>query len=117
MPNEDVTAQVVNQQLKEFRSEYTELRSDLKDVLKEVAGAVNKLVALESTQTAMIQAYGRLEKQIEKTENKFEDLEKRIDVLEKEQPETKRVVGYAYKALWLAAAAAIGFIAKAVGLM
>ena len=37
--------------------------------------------------------------------------------LEKEQPETKRIVGLAYKALWMAAAAAISFIAKAVGLI
>ena len=36
---------------------------------------------------------------------------------EKEQPETKRIVGLAYKAMWMAAAAAVSFIAKTVGLI
>ena len=40
-----------------------------------------------------------------------------VDALEKEQPETKRIVGLAYKAIWMAAVAAVSFIAKTVGLI
>ena len=43
--------------------------------------------------------------------------EKRLDALEKEQPETTRIVGLAYKAMWMAAVAAVSFIAKTVGLI
>ena len=42
---------------------------------------------------------------------------KQVDALEKKQPETERIVGLAYKALWMAAVAAVSFIAKTVGLI
>ena len=72
--------------------------------------AIQTLVRLEEKQLA-------LNSTAEETKKNFKELEARVDALEKEQPETKRIVGLAYKALWTAAAAAISFIAKAVGLI
>lgn len=116
MNEENLTVRLVDRQLKEFREDFTELRGDLKDILKEVAFAVNKLVALESTQAAMTQAYTRLERQLEKTENKFEDLEKRVDSLEKEAPMQKQTSTWVVKALWGVAAAGAVAVGKFLGI-
>ena len=109
-PQHDATIQVVAERINSLHEDVTELRDTMKESVREMSRAIQTLVRLEEKQLA-------LNSTAEETKKNFKELEARLDALEKEQPETKRIVGLAYKALWMAAVAAISFIAKAVGLI
>ena len=83
---------------------------ELLESYKEMSEAIKSLIRLEEKQMNLYSHYEEIKK--EQTLQ-----EKRLDALEKEQPETKRIVGLAYKAMWMAAVAAVSFIAKTVGLI
>lgn len=90
--------------------------TDLKDSMKVMASAINRLVAVETKQDAMYQSYDRIVSQLEKETVKREALETRIDNLEKEQPDMGRLKDWFYKGV-LAVLAVVGiFILKFVGL-
>ena len=86
------------------------MRCAMKESVKEMSQAIQTLIRLEEKQLA-------LNSTAEETKKNFKELESRVDALEKEQPETKRIVGLAYKTMWMAAVAVVSFIAKAVGLI
>ncbi len=109
-PQHDATIQVVAERINSLHEDVTELRDTMKESVREMSQAIQTLVRLEEKQLNLNQT-------AEDTKKNFKELEARVDALEKEQPETKRIVGYGYKVMWLAVAAVIGFIAKAVGLM
>lgn len=109
-PQNDTTIHVVAERISSLHEDVTDLRNDMRESYKEMSEAIKSLIRLEEKQMNLYVSYEELKKsQIEQ--------ERRIDAIEKEQPETKRMVGYGYKAMWLAVAAVLGFIAKAVGLM
>lgn len=90
--------------------------SDLKDSMKEMASAINRLVAVETKQDAMNQSYERIASQLEKEIEKREILETRVDNLEKEQPDLNRMKNWFYKGV-LSLITVVGiFILKFVGL-
>ena len=109
-PQHDATIQVVAERINSLHEDVTELRDTMKESVREMSHAIQTLVRLEEKQLA-------LNSTAEETKKNFKELEARVDALEKEQPETKRIVGLAYKSLWMAAVAAVSFIAKAVGLI
>lgn len=109
-PQEHATLQVVAERIRSLHNDVTDLRSDMRDSYKEMSEAIKSLVRLEEKQMTLYVSYEELKK-------KQTEQERRIDAIEKEQPETRRIIGLAYKALWMAAVAAISFIAKAVGLI
>jgi predicted phage gp36 major capsid-like protein len=107
---EDATIQVIAERISSLHGDVTDLRNDMRESYKEMSEAIKSLIRLEEKQMNLYSHY----EEIKKEQN---IQEKRLDALEKSQPETQRIIGIAYKALWLAAAAAVSFVAKAVGLI
>lgn len=109
---EDANLHYVVDRITDLKTDIT----DLKDSMKEMASAINRLVAVETKQDAMNQSYDRIASQLEKEIEKREVLETRVDALEKEQPDLKRLKDWFYKGV-LAILAVVGiFILKFVGL-
>ena len=113
----DVATQHVLDRLSLMHEDIGDMKVSMRDSMKEVASAINKLVALETTQGSIIQTYERMSKQFEKEVEKREKLEERIDTLEKELPMTKQVQSWVTKALWGCAVAVAMFAAKFIGLI
>lgn len=113
----DVATQHVLDRLSLMHEDIGDMKVSMRDSMKEVASAINKLVALETTQGSIIQTYERMSKQLEKEVEKREKLEERIDTLEKELPMTKQVQSWVTKALWGCAVAVAMFAAKFIGLV
>ena len=107
---EDATIQVIAERISSLHEDVTDLRNDMRESYKEMSEAIKGFMRLEDKQMNLYGHYEEIKK--EQTLQ-----EKRLDALEKEQPETTRIVGLAYKAMWMAAAAAVSFIAKTVGLI
>ena len=116
-PQNDATIQVIAERINSMQNDVSDLRDTMRDSMEKMSIAITKLVQMEERQLFMNQSYDRLSNTLDKMNEKCEKIEARVDALEKEQPETKRIVGLAYKALWMAAVAAVSFIAKTVGLI
>ena len=109
-PQNNATIQVVAERINSLHEDITELRDTMKESVREMSQAIQTLVRLEEKQLALNQT-------AEETKKNFKELEARVDALEKDQPETKRIVSWAYKAVWAGVIAVGAFVAKAVGLM
>ena len=109
-PQHDATIQVVAERINSLHEDVTELRDTMKESVREMSQAIQTLVRLEEKQLTLNQT-------AEDTKKNFKELEARVDALEKEQPETKRIVSWGYRAVWAAVVAVAVFAAKAVGLM
>ena len=109
-PQRDATIQVVAERINSLHEDVTELRDTMKESVREMSQAIQTLVRLEEKQLTLNQT-------AEETKKNFKELEARVDALEKEQPETKRIVSWGYRAVWTAVVAVAVFAAKAVGLM
>ncbi len=107
---------IIVDRLSSMHSDIGDLRESLKDSMKDIAIALNKLSLVEERQSNMNLAYERLIKQFEKSEEHKNELEARLDTLEKEAPMQKQVTKWFLTAVWTAAAAAVAYVAKFVGL-
>ena len=113
---DDTSLQYVAERIGFLHTDITDLKDSMKESMKEMAVAVNKLVAVEVKQDAMNQSYERIVQHLERETVKREALENRIDVLEKSQPEMERLKDWFYKGI-LALVAVVGmFVLKFVGL-
>ena len=111
----DTGMQIVAERISLLHGDITELKDSMKESMREMAIAVNKLVAVEIRQEAINQAYVQVTSQLEKEVVKRETLENRVDTLEKDQPMTKQVVSWIMWGVGSIVVAAVTFIAKAVG--
>ena len=109
-PQDNATIQVVAERINSLHEDVTDLRYTMKESVKEMSQAIQTLVRLEERQMNLNQSNEEIKKS-------FVALEARVDALEKEQPETRRVVSWMYKAVWGAVVVVAGFIAKFVGLI
>lgn len=109
-PQNDATIQVVAERISSLHEDVTDLRNDMRESYKEMSEAIKSLIRLEEKQMTLYVSYEELKKS--QTEQ-----ERRIDALEKQQPETQRVIAWAYKAIWGAAVTIAVFVAKSVGFM
>ena len=114
---DDVTVKVIAERIDNLNDHISDLRDSMKESIREMAIAVNKLVAVETRQEAINQAYVQVTSQLEKEIVKRENLENRVDALEKDQPMTKQVVSWIMWGVGSIVVAAVTFIAKAVGFM
>ena len=112
----NITSQLIASRLDSIHEDMSDLRGSLKENLRDLAKAINKLVALETNQTAMTQSYDRLVKQLDKSEAKFDELEERIDKVEKDLSPVKTLSDWAYKGLFAVIAVVAAFVLKFVGL-
>lgn len=109
-PQNDATIQVVAERISSLHEDVTDLRNDMRESYKEMSEAIKSLIRLEEKQMTLYVSYEELKKS-------HVEQERRLDALEKQQPETTRIISMAYKAIWAAVAAVAGFVAKAVGLI
>lgn len=113
---DDATVQVIAERIDNLHNHISDLRDSMKDSMKEMANAVNKLVRIEEGQMHMMQAHERLALQLDKHEDRCRSLEQRLDELEKEQPMTKQVTKWVIGAIGSIVAAAAMFVAKMLGI-
>ena len=96
--------------------------------MEKVADALTKLAVIEERQTAdraaLERAFGAIQKSDErcaeafqKTVEKLEKIESRIDVLESAAPITAQTNQWVSKAMWAAAAAFAMYVAKKIGII
>ena len=109
--------QMVAERIGLLHEDISELKDSMKESMREMAIAVNKLVQVETRQEAINQAYMQVRTQLEKETEKREQLESRVDSIEREQPMTKQVVRWVLYAMGAIVVAAATFVAKAVGFM
>ena len=114
---DDMNIHIVADRISLLHGDITELKDSMKESMREMAIAVNKLVAVEIRQEAINQAYVQVTSQLEKEIVKRENLENRVDALEKDQPMTKQVVSWIMWGVGSIVVAAVTFIAKSVGLV
>ncbi len=112
---DDTAVQVIAERIDNLHDHISDLRDSMKESMKEMANAVNKLVRIEEGQMHMLQAHERLTLQLDKHEDRCRNLEQRLDELEKEQPMTQQVTKWVMRAVWSVAAAAAAFVAKTLG--
>jgi predicted RNase H-like nuclease (RuvC/YqgF family) len=104
----DVAIQVISENVSQLKSDFHDLRSDLKEVVKEFSDSVSKLVVLEEKSVHTNINIERILKIAERSheridvlqkDNKMQidQLESRIDQLEKDQPQIKLVINYVVK--------------------
>lgn len=114
---EDASIQLVAERIGLLHEDMNELKDSMKESMREMASAVNKLVAVETRQEAMNQSYERVSKILERETLKREELESRVDALEREQPIQKQVTKWILTAIWGAVTLVGIFAAKTLGLL
>lgn len=107
---EDTAILLVAEKISNLHEDMTDLKLSMKASMEKITEAVTKLVQVEERQNNMTTNYERVVTQ-------FEKLEERVDALEKEQPMQKNTAKWVLRAVWAAAAAAAGFVARSVGLI
>lgn len=114
--HKDTTIQVIAERISSLHGDVTELRTTMKDSMKEMSAAVTKLVQIEVNQMYMNQSYERLNVSLEKSNLKYETLEKRMDDIEKEQPLTKQIVKWVVVGITALITGIVGYALKTIGI-
>ena len=111
----DTGIQIVAERITLLHEDISELKDSMKESMREMAVAVNKLVQVETRQEAINQAYIQVCNSLEKETEKREKLEERVDAIELEQPMVRQVVKWFLYLIGAVALAAVTFVGKAVG--
>lgn len=124
----DALLQVVAEKVNTLHVDVTDIRGTLKDSMKEMTTAFNKLIQLEEKQTYILQnidrlakvaerAHERLDRQLVDEQGKYEKLETRLDTLEKESPLQKQTSQWVLSAVYALAGMMLMYVAKAIGVL
>lgn len=97
---DDITLQLIADNMTLMHEDVSELRNDMKESLKDISVALQSLVLVEERQAHSKVAMQRLEDRLDKTDA-------RIGAIEKELPETRLVTGWVLKGV-LGALAVLG---------
>ena len=90
---------------------------DLKETLRQIATALTRLALVEERQSQTNEALSRAFKQIDKVDLKLTGIEQRIGALERLQPLQQQTNGWVMTSVWIAAGAAVMFVAKKTGIL
>ena len=90
---------------------------ELKETLRQIASAVTRLALVEERQMQTNEALSRAFKQIDKLDLKLTGIEQRIGSLERMQPMQQQTNGWVMTSVWVAAGAAVMFVAKKTGIL
>jgi predicted nuclease with TOPRIM domain len=123
----DIAIHAISENVTQLKSDFHDMRTDLKDVMKEFSESVAKLVVLEEksihtniNMERILKIAERAHERVDKLQDKLDvdikELEKRVDVLEKDSPLQKQTSNWILSAVWAAAGLAVMFVAKAVGI-
>jgi predicted nuclease with TOPRIM domain len=126
--SDDTTIQVVADRLSSLHNDVSDIRGTLKESMKEMTTAFNKLIQLEEKQIYIAQdiqrigrvaerGHERLDKALVDDQIRYEKLETRLDSLEKDSPLQKQTSAWVLSAVYAAAGMLLMYVAKAVGLL
>ena len=90
---------------------------ELKETLRQIASAVTRLALVEERQMQTNEALSRAFKQIDKLDLKLTGIEQRLGTLERLQPLQQQTNGWVLTSVWIAAGAAVMFVAKKTGIL
>ena len=90
---------------------------ELKETLRAIASAVTRLALVEERQMQTNEALSRAFKQIDKLDLKLTGIEQRLGTLERMQPLQQQTNGWVMTSVWIAAGAAVMFVAKKTGIL
>lgn len=90
---------------------------ELKETLRQIATAVTRLALVEERQMQTNEALSRAFKQIDKLDLKLTGIEQRLGTLERMQPLQQQTNGWVMTSVWIAAGAAVMFVAKKTGIL
>ena len=90
---------------------------ELKETLRQIASAVTRLALVEERQMQTNEALSRAFKQIDKLDMKLTSIEQRLGTLERMQPLQQQTNGWVMTSVWIAAGAAVMFVAKKTGIL
>lgn len=90
---------------------------ELKETLRQIASAVTRLALVEERQMQTNEALSRAFKQIDKLDLKLTGIEQRLGTLERMQPLQQQTNGWVMTSVWIAAGAAVMFVAKKSGIL
>lgn len=90
---------------------------ELKETLRQIASAVTRLALVEERQMQTNEAMSRAFKQIDKLDMKLTGIEQRLGTLERMQPLQQQTNGWVMTSVWIAAGAAVMFVAKKTGIL
>lgn len=90
---------------------------ELKETLRQIATAVTRLALVEERQSQTNEALSRVFKQIDKLDMKLTGIEQRLGTLERMQPLQQQTNGWVMTSVWIAAGAAVMFVAKKTGIL
>ena len=125
---DDAILQVVAEKVSNLHADMSDVKTTLKDSMKGMTEAFNKLIQLEERQANILENVSRVAKSSEKaharidqilidSQAKYEKIEARIDSLEKDAPMQKQASTWVMNAIYAIAAASIGYIAKMLGIL
>ena len=90
---------------------------ELKETLRQIASAVTRLALVEERQMQTNEALSRAFKALDKLDIKLVSVEQRIGSLERMQPQQQQTSGWVMTSVWIAAGAAVVFVANKAGLL
>ena len=90
---------------------------ELKETLRQIASAVTRLALVEERQMQTNEALSRAFKQIDKLDLKLTGIEQRLGTLERLQPLQQQTNWWVMTSVWIAAGAAVMFVAKKAGIV
>lgn len=106
----DLSFQVVIDRLTNLHDDVNDLKESTRDSMKEIASAITKLVLLEERQSNTNDNFTRVVIQLD-------NIQKRVEELEKQEPLQKLTSKYVMSAVWAAATGAVYLLAKFLGLI
>ena len=108
--NNDVNIQVVIDRLTNLHEDVNDLKESTRDSMKEIASAITKLVLLEERQSHANDNFSRVV-------NQLDNIQRRVEELEKQEPIQKLTSKWMLTAVWGAATGAVYLAAKFMGIL
>ena len=114
---DDSTVSVIAERIDNLHGHISDLRISMKESMTEMTDAVKKLVKIEEGQVHMMQAHIRLVELQDKQVQRCDELEKRLDDLERDVPMNRQIRNWVISAVTGIVALVGMFAAKFMGLM
>lgn len=114
--NDDTTVQVIAERVNSIQDDVTELKVSLKDSMREISAALNKLVQIEAQNSLRDKNHDNVEKEIKEHKQEISKLENRLDAVEKEQVSFRIVKRVVFGAVGLVLTAVLALVGKVIGI-
>lgn len=114
---DDVTLQVIADNMFVMHEDVSGLRESVQESLKDISIALQSLVALEQKQIHQSMTQQRFDEELKDIKKEVKELDHRVDDVEKSLPELKRAGSWVYSAVIAVVSAAAVFVAKLLGVM